>query len=77
MQINAQSLVTSLYLQTEQQKTGTPAATKATTPSAPQDTVTLSPASLALASGESLETGVTAYGSWPVWPIANEAYSDK
>ncbi len=66
MQINAQSLVTSLYLQTEQQKTGTPAATKATTPSAPQDTVTLSPASLALASGQQSDSDIVTYG-WPEW----------
>lgn len=66
MQINAQSLVTSLYLQTEQQKTSAPAATKATAPSASQDTVTLSPASLALASGQKSDSDVVTYG-WPEW----------
>ena len=65
MKINAQSLVSSLYLQTEQQKNSATAGTKATTPAASQDTVTLSPASLALASGQQVDSEVVTYG-WPV-----------
>ena len=78
MQINAQSIAKSPWLEIAKSNHQTGSAVNNSKLAAPTDTVTLSPASLALAKGESVEPEMQVYGSWPVWPSAtSEVAADQ
>lgn len=71
MQINAQSATSFMYLQTEQAKKQTQSPANQVSMASHQDSVTLSPASLALANGEGTQPEAVTYG-WPVWPSTSD-----
>lgn len=67
MQINAQSAIKSPWLEIAKQNNQSGASVTNTKITAETDSVTLSSASLALASGEATEPEMGT-NAWPIWP---------
>jgi len=77
MQINAQSAIKSPWLEIAKDANQTAATVNKTKTPITTDSVTLSPASLALASGETTSPEMITYG-WPVWPTnSSEVRSEQ
>jgi hypothetical protein len=67
MQINAQSAIKSPWLEIAKENSQSGSFVSNTKITAETDSVTLSPASMALASGKATEPEISTY-AWPIWP---------
>lgn len=78
MQINAQSAIKSPWLEIAKENYPLGVTVNSAKSVSQTDSVTLSAAGLALASGKTVESEITAYGSWPVWPrVSGDGPAEK